>query len=77
MLKIYNIGDIVTYNGQKCTVTRRNSMTLSNGRAMHRYNLRGEFGSFLDIYGDDVGDVIEFMNNNTHPDFNSDDEDDD
>lgn len=54
MEKVFDVGDTVIYNGQQCVVTCRNSMTLSTGGALHRYNLRGNFGSFFDIVTDEI-----------------------
>lgn len=57
MEKTFNVGEYVMFQGNRCVVTRRNSMTLSSGKALNRYNLRGKFGTFVDILGEEVTEV--------------------
>lgn len=56
---MYSIGTTVYYKGVKCDVTRRMSMTLSTGKALHRYNLVSEYGSFVDVVEEDLRDECE------------------
>ena len=53
----FNVGDYVMFQGMRCVVTRKNSMTLSTGKALNRFNLRGKFGSFVDILEAEISAV--------------------